>query len=589
MSKTLAMFGAFALITTCANAQSVGPDYPEPPSITYRRLYRPVELGSIFPDSKTFPDMVPQRSPAEILTDYRGEKRAPDFSLAAFVQGNFSGPTPAGPTINPAGSGESLRDYILDLWPMLSQSTTSVPAYSTLLRLPYAYVVPGGRFREVYYWDSYFTMLGLEQSGQHDLVANMLDDFAYEIAQYGHVPNGNRSYYLSRSQPPFFSLMVELKAQTDGDAVYLKYLPTLQAEYDYWMEGEAEISPGCSGRHVVRLLDGTVLNRYWDERKAPRDESYAEDVRTAAESSSPASEIWQNLRAAAESGWDFSSRWLADGMSLTTIRTLDLLPPDLNSLLVHVERTLSKGYRLSGNESLADLYAERAEKRAEAIKRFMWDAIDGAFEDYLWREGRTTRNVTAATLYPLFLRVAFTKEADEIAATVNAKLLQIGGLATTLVDSGQQWDQPNGWAPLQWIAVTGLRNYGFPDIARLIATRWTAGNIAVYRKEAKLVEKYDILTPDGTEGGGGEYATQIGFGWTNGVLLALGALYPDLETASKAPHRILGWCQLLNALAASMKPLCSFLSQERQRRSLLRVLLRRKPETGGCLLRIRSH
>jgi alpha,alpha-trehalase len=531
MSKTLAMLGAFVLIATSANAQSVGPDYPEPPSITYRPLYRAVELSSIFPDSKTFPDMIPQVSPSEILTDYREAKKAPGFSLATFVHDNFSGPTPAGPTINPADTGQSLHDYILGLWPMLSQSATSVPAYSTLLPLPYPYVVPGGRFREVYYWDSYFTMLGLEQSGQHDLTTNMLDDFAYEIGQYGHIPNGNRSYYLSRSQPPFFSLMVELKAQTDGDVVYVKYLPTLQAEYDYWMQGEADVLPGRASRHVVRLLDGTVLNRYWDERKVPRDESYAEDVQTAAGSSRPALEVWQNLRAAAESGWDFSSRWLADGMSLTTIRTLDLLPPDLNSLLVHFEQTLAKGYRFSGNESLADLYTRRAEKRAEAISRFMWDADDGVFTDYLWREGQTTRAVTAATLYPLFLKVASAEQAAVIAATVNAKLLQIGGIATTLVSSGQQWDQPNGWAPLQWIGVVGLRNYGISDVAHLIAMRWTTGNIAVYRKEAKLVEKYDILTPDGTEGGGGEYATQIGFGWTNGVLLALGALYPDLETA----------------------------------------------------------
>ena len=185
---------------------------------------------------------------------------------------------------------------------MLRQSATSVPAYSTLLPLPYSYVVPGGRFREVYYWDSYFTMLGLEQTGNHDLAVDMLADFAFEIDQYGHVPNGNRSYYLSRSQPPFFSLMVELIANTDGNSTYLKYLNALQTEYNYWMEGEADTLPGRANRHVVRLLNGTVLNRYWDERKAPRDESYAEDVQTASQSSRPAPEVWRNLRATAEFG-----------------------------------------------------------------------------------------------------------------------------------------------------------------------------------------------------------------------------------------------------------------------------------------------
>ena len=534
MLRTLAALGALALPVTCASAQSVGPDYPVPPSIAYGPLYRAVELGSIFSDSKTFPDMIPAASPAQVLADYDVAKQTPEFSLADFVNRYFSGPDPAGPAIKPAAAGQTLLNYVDSLWPMLRQSATSVPAYSTLLPLPYSYVVPGGRFREVYYWDSYFTMLGLEQTGNHDLAVDMLADFAFEIDQYGHVPNGNRSYYLSRSQPPFFSLMVELIANTDGNSTYLKYLNALQTEYNYWMEGEADTLPGRANRHVVRLLNGTVLNRYWDERKAPRDEFYAEDVQTASQSSRPAPEVWRNLRATAELGWDFSSRWLADEKSLSTVRTLALLPPDLNSLLVHLERTLSTGYELAGNQRLAGEYAERAESRIKAIGRFMWDADDGVFTDYLWHQGQTTRTVTAATLYPLFLKAASSEQADIVVETVGAKLLQIGGMATTLVNSGQQWDQPNGWAPLQWIAVIGLRNYGFPDIAQQVASRWIGENIAVYRKEAKLVEKYDILSPEGSEGGGGEYTTQIGFGWTNGVLLALGALYPELEAALEA-------------------------------------------------------
>jgi alpha,alpha-trehalase len=409
----------------------------------------------------------------------------------------------------------------------------TVPPYSTLLPLPYPYVVPGGRFREFYYWDTYFTMLGLEQDGQHALAVAMLKDFAFEIDVYHHVPNGNRSYYLSRSQPPFFALMVELIAQQDGDQTYVTYLPELQAEYDYWMQGENEVLPGHSLRHLVRLLDGTVLNRYWDERRVPRDESYKEDVQTAAQSSRRAPEIWQNLRAAAESGWDFSSRWLADGMSLSTIRTLDLLPPDLNTLLVHLERTLAKAYRLNGNAALAAEYSQRARIRIEAIRRVMWDAENSVFVDYNWREGQTTHSITAATLYPLFLKVASAEQAQRVAGVVSRKLLQPGGLATSLVNSGQQWDAPNGWAPLQWIGVTGLRNYGCDALAEQIATRWVGANIAVYQTEAKLVEKYDVVTPGGM-GGGGEYATQIGFGWTNGVLLALGALYPDLMAAAQA-------------------------------------------------------
>lgn len=526
--------GAYALLATDVCAQTVGPDYPVPPSITYGSLYRDVELASIFPDSKTFPDLIPAAPPPSILLDYSSAKGSPNFDLGRFVNQYFSGPIPPGPTVNPASSGQHLLDYIESLWPMLQQSTTSVPPYSTLLPLPYPYVVPGGRFREVYYWDSYFTMLGLEQDGQHELAVDMLNDFSYEIDKYGHIPNGNRSYYLSRSQPPFFSLMIELIALHDGDAIYVTYLPELQAEYDYWMQGENDVQPGRATRHVVRLLDGTVLNRYWDERHVPRDESYKEDVQTASETDRSESDVWRNLRAAAESGWDFSSRWLADGKNLNTIRTLALLPPDLNSLLAHLENTISKAYKLQGNDSMAWEYAERARNRIDAIQRLMWNAENGVFSDYLWHQGKTTPSVTAATLYPLFLNIASAEQAQAVANVVSNELLQVSGLATSLVESGQQWDEPNGWAPLQWIAVVGLRNYGFTGLAEQIATRWVGANIAVYQSQAKLVEKYDVFSPTGSPGGGGEYATQIGFGWTNGVLLALGSLYPDLKAAAEA-------------------------------------------------------
>jgi alpha,alpha-trehalase len=530
--RVVALIGVSAVLATGVRAQTVGPDYPVPPSIEYGALYRNVELSSIFPDSKTFPDLVPSTSPQEILLDYDAAQGSPGFDLQSFVNQYFSGPTPPGPTVNPASSGQHMLDYVKSLWPVLQQSAPSVPAYSTLLPLPYPYIVPGGRFREVYYWDSYFTMLGLEEDGQHELAVDMLKDFAFEIDQYNHIPNGNRSYYLSRSQPPFFSLMVDLIAQYDGAGTYVTYLPELQTEYDYWMQGEDAILPGRAARHLVRLLDGTILNRYWDARRAPRDESYLEDVQTASQSTRPASEVWRNLRAAAESGWDFSSRWLADGETLSTIRTLALLPPDLNSLLAHLEETLAKAYRQNGNTELAALYAQRSADRIGAIRRLMWDADNGIFSDYLWHEGRATGNVTAATLFPLFLRVASDAQARTVANTVSSELLQAGGLATTLTNSGQQWDAPNGWAPLQWIAVIGLRNYGYSALAEEIATRWVAGNIFVYQQEAKLVEKYDVMNPG--MGGGGEYATQIGFGWTNGVLLALGSLYPNLKAAAEA-------------------------------------------------------
>jgi alpha,alpha-trehalase len=509
-------------------AQTQPQAFPPPPSEEFGQLFVDVQLQHIFPDSKTFPDLVPNEDPDAILADYATSKSQPGFDLAAFVSQHFTAPA-GGPVIMPATSGEPVQTYIAGLWDLLRQQAENPPPYSSLLPLPYPYVVPGGRFTEVYYWDSYFTMLGLEQDGRHDIALGMLNDFASEIDRYGHVPNGNRTYYLSRSQPPFFSVMVELIAQRDGDKTYVTYLPELEKEYQYWMDGAASLDKGQAYRHVVRLEDGTVLNRYWDDRPVPRDESYREDVATAEDSGRPPEDVYRNLRAAAESGWDFSSRWLADGQNLATIRTVSQIPVDLNSLMFHLEQTLSRASLANNDHLKAAEYGLRAALRKAAIQRLLWDEQEGVFTDYLWQEQQSTRTVTAASLFPLFFSVATLYQAQAVAQTVQRAMP--GGLATTTVETGQQWDQPNGWAPLQWVAVVGLNNYKEENLARTIAERWVSNNIGLYEMSGKLVEKYNVLVANGG-GSGGEYALQIGFGWTNGVLLGLLARYPDLAVST---------------------------------------------------------
>jgi alpha,alpha-trehalase len=414
-----------------------------------------------------------------------------------------------------------------------SISEPSSTVISSLLPLPHPYVVPGGRFSEIYYWDAYFVMLGLEEDGRFDLARDMLDNIASLIDRYGHMPNGNRSYYLSRSQPPFFSLMVELVAAHDGDDAFGRYLPELEAEYAYWMDGAQNLEPGSAVRHVARLDDGTLINRYWDDRAAPRDESYREDVETARQAGRPAEEVYRDLRAGGESGWDFSSRWLADGATLATIRTTDIAPPDLNAAMVHLERTLAKAYRLKGDGEAARRREADADRRAEAIRRLMWNGEGGFFADYLLREKRLSEALTAATAAPLAFGVASPAQAHAVADTIGKRLLGPGGLATTLAATGQQWDRPNGWAPLQYLAIQGLKAYGEPQLARDIARRWIAVNVGSYAALGVLAEKYDVARPPdagAAVGRGGEYALQVGFGWTNGVLAALMAEYPDLAT-----------------------------------------------------------
>ena len=210
----------------------------------------------------------------------------------------------------------------------------------------------------------------------------------------------------------------------------------------------------------MRLKDGTLLNRYWDDRDIPREESHREDVNTAKAARRPPEEVYRDLRAAAESGWDFSSRWLEDGRTLSTIRTTELVPVDLNSFMVQLETTLAQAYAAARKpEKAAELNA-RAELRKSAVRRYLWDADQGIFTDYLWREEKPSGTLTAAILAPLFFGVATSAQAERVAQVVRARLLKPGGLATTTVSTGQQWDAPNAWAPLQWIAIEGLSDYG---------------------------------------------------------------------------------------------------------------------------------
>ncbi|HVI57555.1 MAG TPA: alpha,alpha-trehalase TreF [Luteimonas sp.] len=487
----------------------------------------------VVPDAKALVDATPNQPPAGIVSEYEHLKDRPGFDLRAFIAREFTLPAPAGGDYH-TDPGHDVRQHIDALWDVLQRKPAAAQPGSTLLPLPKPYVVPGGRFNEIYYWDSYFTMVGLEESGRHDLVVDMLQNFAWLIDHYGHIPNGNRSYFLSRSQPPFFAAMVDLVAQKDGEAVLATYLPQLEQEYAFWMEGGDGLARGQAHRRVVRLADGALLNRYWDDCATPRDESYGLDVATAAKSGRPAAEVYRNLRAGAESGWDYSSRWLADGRTLATIRVVDIVPPDLNSLLYNLERTLARAYGVARQPDKAKALQARADARKAAMREHLWNARLGMFADYLWQEGRTTDHVTIATLYPLFFGIADRDEAAKVAARVRADLLKEHGLAASNVQTGEQWDLPNGWAPLEWIAIKGLRDNGQQALAEDIATRWIRRNVEVFRRTGKLVEKYDV-TGDAAAGGG-EYALQDGFGWTNGVLRKLIALYPDaVDVAGAKP------------------------------------------------------
>jgi alpha,alpha-trehalase len=526
----IAMLAAGLVATGCP-ALASAPERPAAPDALYGPLFTAVQRARIFPDQKTFVDCVPRTAPTTIRLTYEKWRAAhagaiDPAELRAFVEAHFLVPE-ARPVAVPPSAG--LAEHIGALWPVLTRAPDVGVPGSSLLSLPNPYVVPGGRFREIYYWDSYFTMLGLRESGRFDLIEAMVGNFAALIERYGMVPNGNRTYYLSRSQPPFFSLMVDLLAERQGNAVYLRYLPALRAEYRYWMD---ETAPT---HHVVRMPDGAIASRYWDQLAQPRDESYVEDASVAARATRAPADVYRDLRSAAESGWDFSTRWFADGKTLETIRTTRVLPVDLNALLQHLEETLALASALAGDRAQSDAFQAAAVARRKLIHRHFWSDRLGCFVDYDLDAQAPAAAPTLAAVVPLFLGLATPDQAESTARVLRRDFLRPGGLMTTLIRSGQQWDAPNGWAPLQWMAVSGLERYGQHELAAEIAHRWMSVTEAVYRRTGKLMEKYNVedLT---LAGGGGEYPTQDGFGWTNGVYLALARRYRDEGSRAGAGH-----------------------------------------------------
>lgn len=489
---------------------------PLGPDELFGELFVAVQMRRLFADGKTFPDMEPRTSPADIMNDWHARRIESDADVRAFVADHFA-PLPSARTGLPDHPAE-IGDYIAALWDSLLVMPEERGAYSSALPLPCPYVIPGGRFREIYYWDSYFTMVGLAIDGRDALVEQMIDNFVSLIERYGHVPNGTRSYFLSRSQPPFLALMTELSHDGARD-VRERRLSALRREHAYWMLGEARIADRGAAMHVVKLGDGGVLNRYWDAADTPRPEAFAEDVAVASRSDRPAGEVYRDIRAAAESGWDFSSRWLSDPAEMATIRTTAIVPIDLNCLLYLSERRIEAECRALGDADGAARYENLADDRAAAIQQYCWVEAEGRFADWHWRDDRPIAGATAAALYPLFAGIATGEQATRVAALVESQLLALGGLRTTAVETSQQWDRPNGWAPLQWIAITGLRRYGRHALADAIAERWLATVKALYATTGALYEKYDI--ENGRPAGGGEYPNQQGFGWTNGVVKAL--------------------------------------------------------------------
>lgn len=518
----------------------------------YGPLLHAVQMAKLYKDDKEFVDMGMSLPPEEILKNFENLSRTHNYSiprdkLAAFVNTSFRAKgqelevwTPEdwkeSPQVLKNISDPQLRTWaerLHKLWKKLGRKVKAEvinqPQLYSLIPSKHPFIVPGGRFLEFYYWDSYWIMEGLLLSEMPQTVKGMLQNFLDLVLLLGHIPNGARVYYKQRSQPPLLTLMMNSYFSYTQDLPFLRdNIDKLALELDFWTNNRS-ISVSAGNKTYI-------LNRYFVPFGQPRPESYSKDFELA----TPLQEgeqatLYTELKAGAESGWDFSSRWFngtSKPNSLISIRTSRLVPVDLNAFLCQAEALMSQFYNILGNSQQAQKYQDLRTQRMEAMQALMWDQQKGAWFDYDLDKKQKNPEFYPTNLAPLWAGCfRDSKVVDQALKYLEDSqiLTYRSGIPTSLRDSGEQWDLPNAWAPLQDLIIRGLAKSPTPrtqEVAFQLAQNWIRTNYDVYSRTSSMYEKYNILN-GGQPGGGGEYEVQEGFGWTNGVALMLLDQYGD--------------------------------------------------------------
>ena len=513
-------------------------------------LLHAVQTGGVFSDCKTFVDMPLLFSVEQTLKDFADSSAKQGFNITAFVRDHFDPPgsevvtaSPIDYVTNPPAFDsivdQKLKSFAQDvnaIWPQLFRRH-NVSKYcgqmcvSSIL-VNNTFVVPGGRFREFYYWDSYWIVRGLLVSGMVNSTRDILLNFLSIVDEYGFMPNGGRVYYGDRSQPPLLTQMVKKYVDATADIDLLLYaLPILDREHAFWMR-----------THSVDDYNAShVLSRYNVDTSAPRPESYREDLATQQQSRRGDNDIFSNLAAGAETGWDYSSRFLENAINLTTIDSTDIAPVDLNAIMLMNEETMrfwyqgGPGYEVLRNASKRLEYDLYCSLRSEAMMFHLRDptaAFGAGFHDKNMNRGELLkRSWYPSTALPLLTTQVLDRlDLTTIKMIADGIVGGTGGVPTSQLTTGQQWDMPNAWAPLQMFMIEVLQVVSqtveraekarYEAKALSLAQAWIDTTYCGFKNYKMMFEKYDVHAP-GQPGGGGEYVVQAGFGWTNGVVLEL--------------------------------------------------------------------
>ncbi|KAH7128324.1 trehalase precursor [Dendryphion nanum] len=588
------------------------------PIYCYGELLREIQLAQPFVDSKTFVDMPTIRPLDDVLAAFRNLSRpiSNNSALNDFIRQNFG---KAGSELAPVDTNTlqvdpdfldnvnsstiaNFTSQVIDIWPELTRryvgAGNCTGCVDSFLPLNKTFVVAGGRFREPYYWDSFWIIEGLLRTkGSFTQIAeNIIENFLDFVDEFGIVPNGARRYYLNRSQPPLLTQMVRIYVEYTNNATILeRALPLLEKEYEFWVNNRTVT--------LERAHRNYTLAHYAVDNNQPRPESYREDYITANNktffnehgetfnvttplNSSQIAQLYSDLASGAESGFDYTARWLKnpyDAVSdtyfpLRSLNTENIIPVDLNSILYHNEITIAEFHQREGNYTAAKAWAKRAADRSEAMTALLWDQEHYSYFDYNLTSG--AKNIytivdnstvvddrsgappgqqvwfSPTQFYPFWTGAApdHIKNNPTLIRRAFARIEELlddrpGAIAASNLQSGEQWDEPNVWPPLQYIIMKGLLNtplnsglgtdadYAWTqEIALELAQRYLDSTFCTWRATGGATPEFPRI--EGIEnnatgvmfekyadnstslaGGGGEYAVVEGFGWTNGVLI----------------------------------------------------------------------
>lgn len=564
MNRLLIIFSIFMVKTYSHQSNII--QSCQSPVYCQGKLLDTIQMARIFNDSKSFVDMRMKYSQADILRRFDDMMRKyhddpTREQIAQFVADNFAD----GNEIedwNPKDYNSQpgflrkindlvVRDFarnLVHLWPVLARKVRPEvreheERYS-MIPVPNGFIVPGGRFREFYYWDSYWIVQGLLISEMHETARGVIDNFIYMVNKYGFVPNGGRVYYLNRSQPPLLTLMAASYLRHTQDLDWLKKnVKSLDKELRYWLDNKV-ISVKREGVEYT-------LARYQVKSATPRPESYAQDVTTASyfENEEDRLRCYAELKSGAETGWDFSTRWIfgpngTQSANLSHIQASRVIPVDLNAFLCRDFMELSRFYKILGDRKNAEFWNEKYKYWQKAVEQVLWDERDGIWYDYDIIEQEPRRLFFPSNIAPLWAGIVDEDDLEKFSKRVLAYLKEKevlefpGGVPTSLIRSGEQWDYPNAWPPLQAFIIQGLDRSGLKEgrtAAEFLAKKWLKANIRGFMDTHEMFEKYDAME-SGKFGGGGEYQVQSGFGWTNGVALELIVRYYTNNSAGRKQH-----------------------------------------------------